>query len=79
MNIKKKKKISKRKQRVYSFGQREYIKLLSKNYIKEFFLDITFKLIPHNFKPYKLLVIAGITENSKNFVLILFILLKYFD
>ena len=47
-----KKKISKRKQRVFFFGERESIKLLSRNYTKEFFLDITFKIIPHNFKPY---------------------------
>ena len=49
---KKKNKISKRKQRVFFFGERESIKLLSRNYTKEFFLDITFKIIPHNFKPY---------------------------
>ena len=75
----KKNKISKRKQRVFFFGERESIKLLSRNYTKEFFLDITFKIIPHNFKPYKLLVISRLPENSKYPVLLIFILLKYLD
>ena len=50
--------IIKRTQRIYIFGTEENILLLDNKKTKEFFLDITFKIIPKVFRPYKLLIIS---------------------
>ena len=42
-------------------------------------MDITYKIIPYNYQPYKLLVLSGLPENSNKPKLLLFILLKYQD
>ena len=66
--------IIKRTQRIYILGTEENILLLDNKKTKEFFLDITFKIIPKVFRPYKLLIISGISNNNENPQLICFIL-----
>lgn len=45
--------------------------------LKEFFMDITFQIIPKKFHPYKLLILASIDKNRP--ILLIFILIKYLD
>ena len=71
--------IIKRNQRIFIFGAEDNILLLDHKKTKEFFLDITFKIIPKVFRPYKLLIISGISNNNENPQLMCFILLKYMD
>ena len=46
---------------------------------KEYFIDVTFKIIPKKYRPYKLMTIASINYQEKKTVLICFILLKFLD
>ena len=48
------------------------------NYI-EYFINITFKIIPKCYRPYKLMSIASIDYDNKKTVLIGFVLFKYID
>ena len=76
----KKNKMVERSQKIILFGLSEQIKLLNKKETLEFFLDITYKIIPSKFRPYKLIVLAGLPNNKNNEpVLITFILMKYID
>ena len=45
----------------------------------EFFIDSTFKIIPPQYRPYKLLEYSGIPKKEENPTLICFILIKFFD
>ena len=42
-------------------------------------MDITFKITPLKFRPYKLLVIAGITEDYNLPKILSFVMVKYLD
>ena len=60
-NINIKNKNIERQQTIIFFGIKKNFDLFNAKITKEIFLEITFKIIPRNFYPYKLLVIAGIT------------------
>ena len=49
------------------------------NLITEFFIDTTFKVVPVKFRPYKLLVIAGLPMNKNKPILVCLVLMKYND
>ena len=68
-----------REQRIIMFGNKDRIPLINKNVIEEFFIDITFKIIPPKFRPYKLFVLSGIKKNDNIPYLLAFILIKYLD
>ena len=51
------------------------MKILKK--LKIYFMDVIFQIIPKNFHPYKLLILAGIDNNKPK--LLIFILIKYLD
>ena len=78
-NINIKNKNIERQQTIIFFGIKKNFDLLDTKITKEIFLDITFKIIPRNFYPYKLLVIAGITQKEKKPKILTFILTKYLD
>ena len=67
-----------REQRIILFGVDENIKKVKDNAIKEFFMDVTFQIIPKHFHPYKLLILSGIDDNKFSNIII-FILIKYLD
>ena len=69
--------IIKRTQRIIIFGLENNLKLLDKKETKEFFIVITYKIIPVIYRPYKLLVISGLPLKLKSPILICFILIKY--
>lgn len=58
---------------------KEKIILLDAEYTEVFFIDSTFKIIFPHYRPYKLLVLAGLPKNQRNSSLICFILIKYLD
>ena len=74
--IKKNNKIEEKEERIYYFGKDNNMKLLSEEFSKEIFMDITFKVIPKIYRPYKLLIIAAITKTSNVPKQLIFILLK---
>ena len=47
--------------------------------MREFFIDINYKIIPANFRPYKLLVISGLPESIEKTKLLVFVSLIYLD
>ena len=53
-------------QGAYIFEILSNMNLLMESETKEFFFAITFKIIPKNFRPYKLLVIPGIRIKYNN-------------
>ena len=75
--IKIKNKSEERKERLIFFGYKQNLEKIKQ--IKDIFLDITFKIIPRNFYPYKLLVMSGFTKNEKQPIILTFVLLKYLD
>lgn len=68
-----------RKEKIIVYGIKERLNLMSSVNYKEFFIDITFKIIPKIFRPYKLLSIATIDFNNNKSLLIGFILFLYKD
>lgn len=72
-------KLVNRNQRVYIFGIQNNFNLIKETETNEFFLDIIFKIIPKNIRPYKLIVISGIPIKYENPILICFILVKFMD
>ena len=78
-NKEKNNKVVNRNQRVYICGIQNNINLLKETETKEFFLDITFKIIPKNFRSYKLIAISLFPIKYENPILICFILVKYID
>ena len=53
---------------------------MDSKYTTEFFVDSNFKIIPFEFRPYKLFIIAGLEEEEENKTIInCSILLKYAD
>lgn len=73
------KKKEERIQRIVIFGIKDKIKFLDADKTQEFYIDSTFKIIPPQYRPYKLLVIAGLPIQQKNPFLLCFILIKYLD
>ena len=74
-----KSKIDKREQRIIYFGNSKNLSLIKPDKTEEFFLDITFQIIPKQYRPYKLLVLAGLPKKETKPILITFVLLKYLD
>ena len=66
-------------ERVIIFGNKDRINLFKNNDYKEYFIDVTFKIIPKKYRPYKLMTIASINYLENKTVLICFILLKFLD
>lgn len=77
--IKIKNKNETREQRLFIFGLNKRKEMLNYNNTIEFFIDVTFQIIPSNFRPYKLFVLSGIKKNDVNPIIICFILIKYLD
>lgn len=47
--------------------------------IGNYFIDITYRIIPKNKKNYKMLTISGLNKNNNNTTILVFIFLKYED
>ena len=80
-NVKIKNKYVDREHRIIIFGEKDKLDSSNENKCKEVFMDVTFKITPLKFRPYKLLVIAGITEedNVKVTKILSFVMIKYLD
>ena len=61
-DIKIKTKIIKREERIIYFGHKKYLVNLESANTIEFFINITFKIIPKKFHPYKLFVLSDIPK-----------------
>ena len=72
-------KIEERSECIIIFGIKERLELLKRKDMKEFFIDITFKIIPKCYHPYKLMSIASLLPNENKTIIIGFVLLKYMD
>jgi hypothetical protein len=72
-------KIIERNQRIIIFGLNENLKLLNSKFTTEFFVDSTFKIIPTEYRPYKLFIITGIPEKENSAIINCFIFIKYLD
>ena len=66
-------------ERVIIFGNKDRISLFKNENYKEYFIDVTFKIIPKIYRPYKFMTIASINYQENKTVLICFILLKFLD
>ena len=52
---------------------------LNNMYITQYFLDFTYKIIPHKYKSYRLMTLKGFDTNTKNTKLCCLIAIKYED
>lgn len=71
--------ISKRIENIIFFGTRSMFDNLNNNNINQYFIDITYKIVPLIFKPYKLLTIKGFNISEKQSVLCTLTFIKYED
>ena len=68
-----------RQEKIIIFGLKERINLFKNKNYKEYFLDVTFKIIHRIYHPYKLMTIVSLDIYSNKTVLICFVLLKFLD
>ena len=68
-----------REDRIIIIGNEERLKLIKNRPLIEFFIDITFKLIPKSFKPYKIMTLCSFDEEENKPILICLIFFKYMD
>lgn len=66
-------------ERIIIFGNKDRISLFKHEEYKEYFIDVTFKIIPKIYRPYKLMTITSINYQENKTVLICFILLKFLN
>ena len=64
-NIKINNKMIERNEKIIIFGNKQRLELMNNSDYFEYFCDITFKIIPKQYRPYKLLTIATL-DNKKN-------------
>ena len=69
----------KREQNIIIISTSDMIKYLDYNNSKMYGIDITFKIIPRSFKPYKLMTIYTIDKEKKSTIICALICLKYND
>ena len=63
--------IIERNQRIIIFGLNENLKLLNSEFITEFFVNSTFKIIPSEYRPYKLFLIVEYRKSIINLFIML--------
>ena len=68
-----------RNEKIIIFGNKERLKLLNNIPLEEFFLDITFKLIPDVYKPYKVMTLSAINYKDRIPLLVCLIFFRYMD
>lgn len=68
-----------REEEIIYFGNKEMFENLNNMYITQYFLDFTYKIIPHKYKPYRLMTLKGFDTNTKNTKLCCLIAIKYED
>ena len=68
--IKEKNKFVEKKEKIIIFGNKDRLRLLWTSNYKEFFIDITFKIIPKKFRPHKLFTMATLDNNENKTILI---------
>ena len=74
-----KNKIDNRENILMFFGLKKNFDLISYVHTVEFFVDVIFKIIPVQFRPYKLFIITGITKTEKKPKLFTMIMTKFTD
>ena len=75
----KKNSTEKREEKVFIITTQNMNNKLKDKNIENYFIDITYKIIPKHFKGYKLMTITGVDKITKNTYICCFILLKYED
>ena len=68
-----------RQEKLIIFGNSDRLELLKNKEYKEFFIDVTFKIIPRKYRPYKLMTMATLDYKKNKTYLICFVLLKFLD
>ena len=68
-----------REEEIIYFGNKEMFENLNNINITQYFLDFTYKIIPHKYKPYRLMTLKGFDTNTKNTKLCCLIAIKYED
>ena len=79
LEIKKDNTSQERKQKIIIYGNKSRLNLMNKPEYIEYFIDITFKVIPKCYRPYKLLTIATIDNKNMKTILVGFVLFIYKD
>ena len=68
-----------RKETLIFFGNKESFKLLKDGNFIEFFIDVTFKIIPKCYKPHKLISLVALDNKSNQTKIICFVFIRYLD
>lgn len=79
IKLKNSNKITERKQKIIIFGNKSRLNLMKKKDYIEYCIDITFKIIPKCYHPYKLLTIATLDNDNIKTILVGFVLFIYKD
>ena len=62
-----------RSEKIIIFCNKERLNLMKNEDYFEYFLDVTFKIIPKSFRPYKLLTLASLDNRNKKSIVIGFV------
>jgi len=69
----------KKEEEIIYFGTKQIFDNLNNNKISQYFLDVTYQIIPFKFKPYRLFTIKGFDKCNKYTKLCYLILIKFED
>ena len=65
-------------EKILVFGLKDRLKIFQNKDYKEFFIDITFKIVPKVFRPYKLMSLAAVNHKEKKGIFSMFCIIKIF-
>ena len=72
-------KIIERKQQIIIFGIKDRLNLMKNKNFYEYFIDITFRIVPKCYRPYKLMSISTLDNINKKTILIGFVFFIFMD
>ena len=68
-----------REEKIIVIGIKKNLNLMNNTKFNDYFIDITFKLMPKKFRPNKLMTVATVDKDNNKTLIIAFVVFKYMD
>ena len=72
-------KIETKEEKIIVLGIKNNLELMNIKDFNDYFIDITFKVMPKKFRPNKIMTIATVDKNKNRTLIIAFVIFKYMD
>ena len=72
-------KIETKEEKIIVLGIKNNLELMNIKEINDYFIDITFKVMPKKFRPNKIMTISTVDKNKNRTLIIAFVIFKYMD